>query len=144
MWRLDISTLHLWYVQLFTKNSNSTILVWKITFSSLCETKRIRVSFLKQGLGLNFSSAKLYPNFPRVHLSGMMFFLRSEPFGWSAMSCSPSVGINHLCYSLTVWATPSLRPWYMYMSECPGLEYCWRPTTEAVTLVRSISISCWK
>ena len=42
--------------------------------------------------------------------------------------------------------TPSFnclaRPWYI--SECPGLEYCWRLTTEAVTWVRSISISFWK
>ena len=30
------------------------------------------------------------------------------------------------------------------MSESPGLEYCWPPTTEAVTWVRSISISLWK
>ena len=35
-----------------------------------------------------------------------------------------------------------LRPWYM--SECPGLEYCWPTTPEAVTWVRSISISFWK
>ena len=32
-----------------------------------------------------------------------------------------------------------LRPWYM--SEFPGLEYCWPATTEAVMWVRSISIS---
>ena len=30
------------------------------------------------------------------------------------------------------------------MSEFPGLEYCWPPTTDAVTWVRSISISFWK
>ena len=26
------------------------------------------------------------------------------------------------------------------MSECPGLEYCWTPTTEAVTLFSKIHI----
>ena len=35
-----------------------------------------------------------------------------------------------------------VRPWYM--SECPGLEYCWPPITEAVKWVRSISVSFWK
>ena len=35
-----------------------------------------------------------------------------------------------------------VRPWYM--SEFPGLEYCWPPITEAVKWVRSISVSFWK
>ena len=35
-----------------------------------------KVSFLKQGLGLKASAVKRYLNFPFVHPSGMMFFLR--------------------------------------------------------------------
>ena len=31
-----------------------------------------------------------------------------------------------------------VRPWHM--SECPGLEYCWPPATEAVTVLGKIHI----
>ena len=50
------------------------------------------VSFLKQGLGLKASAAKLYPNFPWVHPSGMMFFLRLVSLWTDAVV--PTVGIN--------------------------------------------------
>ena len=42
MWRLDTSSLHLWYQQFLTKKSNSAkMLVWKL-LTSVCETKWIR------------------------------------------------------------------------------------------------------
>ena len=57
------------------------------------------VSFLKQGLGLKVSAAKLYPNFPLVHPSGTVrdVFLEIMLVSlWTGARCKyiSLVGIN--------------------------------------------------
>ena len=43
MWRLDISSLHLWYQNVWPKKSNSKTLIWKITYFCMRNETIIRV-----------------------------------------------------------------------------------------------------
>ena len=43
MWRLDISSLHLWYQNVGPKKSNSKTLIWKITYFCMRKETIIRV-----------------------------------------------------------------------------------------------------